>query len=80
MDVEKLRSKSGAATYREINEYIENKYGFKVSTLYIAQMKDMVGLEKRTNFNPGEGKSKVLICLPEKEEAIMDAFRYFNLI
>ena len=80
LDVDGPGRKSGTATYAEIKAYIEEKYGFKVSTLYIAQIKDKVGLEKRKNYNPGEGKSKVPVCTPEKEEAIMDAFRHFNLI
>ena len=80
LDVEKLEGKSGIATYKEIKEYIEKENGFKVSTLYIAQIKDKVGIEKRRNYNPGSGKSKVPISPPEKEEAIKDAFKYFNLI
>jgi 23S rRNA (uracil1939-C5)-methyltransferase len=80
LDVDKPGRKSGTATYAEIKAYIEEKYGFKVSTLYIAQIKDKVGLEKRKNYNPGEGKSKVPVCTPEKEATIMDAFRHFNLI
>ena len=80
LDVDKLGRKSGTATYAEIKAYVEEKYGFKVSTLYIAQMKDKVGMEKRKNYNPGSGEGKVPICPPEKEEAIMDAFRHFNLI
>ena len=67
-------------TYKNIKQWILDKYGFNVSTLYIAQIKDKVGLEKRKNYNPGSGEGKVPVCPPEKEEAIMDAFRYFNLI
>ena len=48
--------------------------------MYIAQMKDKVGMEKRKNYNPESGEGKVPICPPEKEAAIMDAFRHFNLI
>lgn len=80
LDVEKLESKGGTATYTEIKDYIKDKYGLNVSNLYIAQIKDKVGLEKRKNYNPGSGDGKVLVCPPEKEEAIMDAFRYFGLI
>lgn len=80
LDVEKMEGKSGTATYKEIREYIEKENGFKASTLYIAQIKDKVGLEKRKNYNPGSGGGKVPICPPEKEEAIMDAFRHFRLI
>lgn len=67
-------------TYKNIKQWILDKYGFNVSTLYIAQIKDKVGLEKRKNYNPGSGEGKVPVCPPEKEKAIMDAFRHFNLI
>ena len=80
LDVEKLESKGGTATYAEIKAYIEEKYGYKVSSLYIGQIKDKVGIKERKNYNTGSGKSKVPSCPPEKEEAIMDAFRHFNLI
>ena len=80
LDIEKLESKSGTATYPEIKDYVEKKHGLNVSSLYIAQIKNKVGLEKRKNYNTGSGEGKVPNCPPEKEEAIMDAFRNFNLI
>ena len=81
LDVEKLESKGGRATYAEIKDYIKEKYGYSISSLYIAQMKDKVGLEKRDNYNHGTGKTaRVPQCTPEKEEAIMDAFKHFSLI
>lgn len=67
-------------TYRNVKDYIEKKYGFKVSSLHIGQIKDKVGMDKRKNYNVGSGEGRVSTCPPEKEEAIMDAFRYFNLI
>ena len=67
-------------TYGNIKKWIKEKYGFNVSTLYIAQIKDKVGLEKRKNYNKGSGEEKVPTCPAEKEEAIMDAFKHFNLI
>lgn len=79
-DVEKLESKAGTATYPEIKDYVEKKHGLNISSLYIVQIKSKVGLEKRKNNNPGSGEGKVPNCPPEKEEAIMDAFRHFNLI
>lgn len=80
LDVEKLVSKSGTATYAEIRDYIEKKHGLIVSNLYIAQIKKKVGIEKRENYRKGSGEGRVPNCPPEKEEAIMDAFRHFNLI
>ena len=70
LDVEKLESKSGTATYAEIKAYVKDKYGMSVPSGYIAQVKDKAGLEKRKNYNLGSGKN----CPPEKEAAIMDAF------
>ena len=64
---------SKTATYAEIKAYVLEHYGLKVSSLYIAQIKDKHGIKERENYNIGEGKSKELICPPEKEEAITNA-------
>ena len=81
VNVEDLQGRaSSTATYSEIKAYILEKYGLKVSSLYIAQIKDKCGFEKRDNYNIGEGKSKELICPPDKEAAIMDAFRHFGML
>ncbi len=80
LDVEKLESKGGTATYAEIKAYVMEKYGMKVSSLYIGQTKDKAGIKERKNYYIGEGRSRVPDCPPEKEAAIMDAFRHFNLV
>ena len=49
-------------TYKNIKQWILDNYGFNISTLYIAQIKDKVGLEKRKNYNPGSGEGKVPVC------------------
>jgi hypothetical protein len=36
LDVEKLESKGGRATYAEIKDYVKGKYGYSISSLYIA--------------------------------------------
>ena len=77
-DVTKAESKG---TYENIKEYILGKYGFKVSTLYIAQIKRKCDLELGENYNKSKKEnSKVPECPKEKEEAIMDALRYFRMI
>ena len=80
LDVEKLEGKLGTATYAEIKAYVEEKYGLKVSSLYIGQIKNKMGLEKRKNYNIGSGEGRVPTCPAEKEEAIVEAFKHFNLI
>ena len=70
LDVEKLDNTGGRATYAEIKDYVKEKYGYSISSLNIAQMKDKVGLEKRDNYNHGTGKTaRIPQCTPEKEEA-----------
>lgn len=67
-------------TYGNIKKWIKEKYGFKVTNLYIGQIKDKVGMEKRKNYNVGSGEGRVPTCPQEKEEAIMEAFKHFGLI
>ncbi len=74
------RNVGGYATYGDIKAYVLEKFGLKVSSLYIAQTKDKCGIKERENYYKGEGKSKELICPPEKEAAIMDAFRHFGML
>ena len=78
--MEKLENKGGKATYQEIKTYVEEKYGFKVSSLYIGQTKDKAGIKERKNYNTGSGEGRIPTCPKEKEDAIMDAFRHFGLI
>jgi len=68
------------ATYQEIKDYVFEKHGLKVSSLYISQVKAKCGIIERENYNKGEGKSRVPQCPKEKEAAIMDALRYFRMI
>ena len=77
MDLTKAESK---ATYAEIKEYVLEKHGLKVSQLYIAQVKRKHGIIERINYNVGEGKAKVPQVPMDKEKAIEDALRYFQMI
>jgi 23S rRNA (uracil1939-C5)-methyltransferase len=46
LDVENLESKTGTATYKEIKEFVLAKYGMKVHSAYIGQIKTKAGLDK----------------------------------
>ena len=53
----------------------------KVSSLYIAQVKRKCGLELAENFNlPKSEDAKQPQCPKEKEEAIVEALKYFEMI
>ena len=69
------------ATYEEIKAYVWDKHHLKVSSLYISQVKRKCGLEVGQNYNLSKSEnSKVPKCPPEKEAAIMDALKHFQMI
>ena len=68
-------------TYKMIKEYIEAKYGFKVHTAYIAEVKRELGLPMYDAPNAAEGlKQTRKHPTQEKVNAIKDALNYYNLI
>ena len=69
------------ATYEEIKAYVWDKHHLKVSSLYISQIKRKCGLEIGQNYNLSKSENpKVPKCPPEKEAAIMDALKHFQMI
>ena len=78
LDVTKAETK---ATYEEIKTYVLEHTGLKVSHLYIAQVKAKHGIIERDCYNkPKAEGNHVPQCPPEKEKAIEDALRYFQMI
>ncbi len=68
-------------TYKMIKEYIEAKYGFKVHTAYIAEVKRDLGLPMYDAPNAVEElKQPRKHPTAEKVEAIKDALKYFEVI
>ncbi|ALP87145.1 TPA: 23S rRNA (uracil(1939)-C(5))-methyltransferase RlmD [Streptococcus agalactiae] len=69
------------ATYGEIKKYVLDKYGLKVSSLYIAQIKRKHGLIERENYTFSKKENqRVPNCPEEKEKAIEDALEHFGMI
>ena len=76
-----LTSAERKATYKQIQNYVLEKFGFKVATLYIAQVKKKHGLEVREHYNISKNENqKVPQCSIEKEEVIFDAMKYYKMI
>ena len=72
---------NGKATYEQVKAYILEQTGLKVSSLYIAQIKKKCRLDVGENFNLSKSdNTRQPKCTPEKEEAIMQAFRHFGII
>ena len=69
------------ATYQKIKDYVLEHSGLKVSSLYIAQVKQKYGIIERENYNkPKSENSRQPKCPPEKEAAITEAMKYFGMI
>ena len=82
MDEMDLTAAESKATYEEIKKYVaEHNDGMKVSNLYIAQVKRKCGIEVGENFNlPKSEDSRQPQCPKKKEDAIVDALKYFQMI
>ena len=69
------------ATYEQIKAYVLEHSGLKVSSLYISQIKRKCGLDVGQNYNLSKKEdAKVPQCPPEKEAAIIQAFKHFEMI
>ncbi len=76
-----LTAAESKATYAEIKQYVLDKYGLKVSSLNIAQIKAKCGIIERENYNTAKNENvKQPNCTEEKENAIKNAFKYFQMI
>ena len=69
------------ATYEQIKAYVLEHTGLKVSSLYISQIKRKCGLDVGQNYNLSKKEdAKGPQCPPEKEAAIMEALKHFQMI
>lgn len=81
MDALDLTAAESKAAYEEIRDYILEKHGVKISSLYIAQIKKMHGIIERDCYNKTRDNEKTTPqCPSEKELLIEDALRHFKMI
>ncbi len=61
--------------------WVKEHTGLSVSSLYIAQVKEKLGIKERECYNkPKSEGSKVPQCLSEKKKTIVEAFRHFGMV
>ena len=81
MDEMDLTAAESKATYDEIREWVQEKYGFHVTNLNIAQVKREHGIIERENYNkPRSEDSRQPECPKEKVKAIEEALRFYQMI
>ena len=78
LDVTAAESK---ATYNEIRDYVWEHHQLKVSNLYISQVKQKYGIIERENYHKAKNENtKQPQCPKEKEDAIVEALKHFQMI
>lgn len=81
MDEMDLTAAESKATYAEIRNWVQENYGFRVTNLNIAQVKRKHGIIERENHNkPKSEDSRHPRCPEEKEKAIEEALKHFQMI
>ena len=81
MDELDLTSSEAKATYDEIKDYIFDTHRVKVSSLYVAQVKQKHGIIERDCYNNSKKDNpKQPQCPPEKVKLIEEALRHFKMI
>ena len=69
------------ATYNEIRDYVLEHHQLKVSNLYIAQVKQKYVIIERENYHKAKNENaKQPKCPKEKEDAIVEALKHFQMI
>mgnify|MGYP002508528165 CR=1 FL=1 len=69
--------KKNKVTYKMIQDYVMKNYGYKVHTVYIAEVKRKNGIDMQADRQTKEIKYP---CPPEKVVAIENALKHFKMI
>ena len=67
------------ATYRDIQAYVKQKYGFVPQTCWIAHVKQLSSLVVPRSPNR-QGVKRVKPCPPNKKEPVREALKHFGII
>lgn len=65
-----MTSAESKATYEKIKEYVLGKFGFKVSTSYIEQIKKKCGVVLREHYNKSQKEKQVIPQLHQKKKKL----------
>ena len=68
------------ATYKEIQEFVRNNYGYNPKTCWIAHVKELCGLPVRTAHNRWNENNRQILCPLEKRSDIPRALEYFTML
>lgn len=68
------------ATYAQIKSWVKAKYGWSIQhDCWIARCKELAGLDPQPAWNRAQ-PDRAVSCPPDKQAAIISAFRYFDML
>lgn len=67
------------ATYKEIQDWVRQQYGWVPKTCWIAHCKELAGLPRQDAWNR-QGSTRKVPCSLEKREPIFEAFLNFKML
>jgi hypothetical protein len=67
-------------TYKQIQDYVKQTYGYVPKTCWIAHMKEIVGLKPKVSPNRHSPTKRVHPCPNDKRKDLEEAFKHFNML
>lgn len=80
VDVDARYQKAKKVTYKQIQDYVREKFDYFAHSSYIAEVKRECGLEVHEAYNAVENSVRVSHCPDERKEQIREALKYFGVI
>lgn len=68
------------ATYKMIQEYVKDKYGYKPKSCWIAHVKEICGLTPKASPNRHLLTRRTNPCPQDKQSDIIDTLKHFEMI
>lgn len=68
------------ATYKQIQEFVKETYGYSAKSCWIAHMKEVCRLHPKVSARRYSQSSRVHPCPESKQNDIREVFKHFNMI
>jgi len=68
------------STYKQIQEFIKETYGYTAKSCWIAHMKEVCGLNPKMSSRRYSPNTRVHPCPESKQNDLKEAFKHFKMI
>lgn len=80
VDINEKYHQPKKVTYKDIQDYVKEKYGFFAHSTYISEVKRECGLDVHGPYNSAENPVREYHCTEERKEQIKEALRHLGMI